>query len=156
MMGPGTRVRLKVLADQNNATVTAAATRQIEENGWVLDSSGRFTLEAKMFIGEAQTTQYGSIIGNQTITVSLRPHVSQYRILLQDEVVWQNSTATGAPPMLRTQGNESVQDKVDSLNRPNVDFFSMFDIPETVIDPKKSKGIGTSMVTNRGLVAKKE
>jgi hypothetical protein len=28
-------------------------------------------------------------------------------------------------------------------------------VPDSVIDPKKNKGIGTSLVTNRGLILKK-
>jgi hypothetical protein len=155
LMGPGSRVRLNVQASENNIAVTNAATRKISENGWIADPNGEFTLEAKMYVGPSQTTQYGSIIGNQMVSVSISPHVSQYRILLGNEVVWQNSTVAGAPPMVHTQGGQSVQESVDRFNLPNVAFFSQAVVPDTVIDPKKSKGIGTSLVTNRGLVQKK-
>jgi hypothetical protein len=156
LMGPGTRVKLEVKAEGNDSEVTSAASRQIAANKWVEDPNGEFTLQARMFVGPTKSTQYGSVIGNATTTVSISPHVSQYTILYRGEVVWQNGTATGAPPVIHTWGGESIQGKIDSLNKPNVSFFSLFDIPDTVIDPKKINGIGTSMVTNRGLVPKKE
>jgi hypothetical protein len=156
LMGPGSRVRLNVQASENNIAVTNAATRKISENGWIADPNGEFTLEAKMYVGPTQSTQYGSIMGKETISVSISPHVSQYRILWGNEVVWQSSTTTGAPPMVHTYGGQSVQETVDRFNQPNVSFFSQSVVPDSVVDPKKSKGIGTSLVTNRGLVLKKQ
>ena len=57
--------------------------------------------------------------------------------------------------MVHTYGGQSVQETVDRFNQPNVSFFSQSVVPDSVVDPKKSKGIGTSLVTNRGLVLKK-
>jgi len=152
---PGTAVRLDVRAGGDSARVQAALEREIQANGWTLSGSASIVVVAEMKIGDMQQVTYRSLGGRGMggeETVSITPHISQVRIEVGSNVAWQAGTSTGAPPMMRLQEGETVQGEVNRWQRPNVDFFEKIDIPEKLLDPTKRNGIGTTQVTNRGLI----
>ena len=57
--------------------------------------------------------------------------------------------------MITLREGESLQQKIDENQKPNIGFFSTTDIPEAIINPAFRTGLGTSVITNRGLVKKK-
>lgn len=57
--------------------------------------------------------------------------------------------------MIQLREGESLQQKINETQQPNIGFFSTTDVPESIINPAFRSGLGTSVITNRGLVKKK-
>ena len=55
---------------------------------------------------------------------------------------------------IRLEEGQSAQGEADKWNRPNPGFFDSVDVPDSVLDPTKKLGLGTTQVTNRGLTPK--
>jgi hypothetical protein len=49
---------------------------------------------------------------------------------------------------------QTAQSEVSKWQNPNPGFFDQVAIPARILDPAKKNGLGTTEVTNRGLVAK--
>ena len=56
--------------------------------------------------------------------------------------------------MIQLREGESLQQKIAETQKPNLGFFSTTDVPESIINPEFRTGLGTSVITNRGLVKK--
>lgn len=152
---PGTEMRLQVDASENTERVRAAMEAEIKKNGWVLSENAKFTLVAEMKIGETQTTTYSSFgFGGASESVSVTPYISSARILMGEQVCWSGGTSTGAPPILMLREGQTVQSEVDKWQKPHPEFFDTVDIPEKILDPAKRNGLGSTQVTNRGLIPK--
>jgi len=152
---PGTAVRLDVRAGGDTARVQAALEREIRANGWKLSPSASIVVVAEMKVGETQQVTYRTLMGPQRgreETVSVTPHISEVRIEVGSEVAWQSATRTGAPPMVTLKEGESVQGEANRWQNPNAEFFDTVDMPERILDPAKRNGLGTTQVTNRGLI----
>ena len=44
-------------------------------------------------------------------------------------------------------------EQIDSWQKPNVQFYETVEIPAKILDPSKKDGLGTTRVTNQGLVS---
>ena len=152
---PGTRMKLDVRAGANSPRVTTALASKIQANGWILDPTAGVVMVAEMKRGETQTVQYrshGFRSGSSTQTVTVTPYISTVRIKVNDKVAWQSGTSTGAPPILRLKEGESIQQEVNRWQTPNIKFFDSVKIPAEILDPAKRNGLGTTEVSNRGLI----
>jgi len=56
--------------------------------------------------------------------------------------------------MLFLREGQTAQGEVSKWQAPQPGFFDTVDIPDKIIDPSKRNGLGTTEVTNRGLVVK--
>jgi hypothetical protein len=151
LMGPGTRVRVMVDAIEGSDKIQSAVKAQVAKNQWIEDTSAAYTVKARLYRGETQTVQYQSFGGNQTISVSATPYISSVEIMKGDKSVWTNMSSSGIPPVLRLREGQDAQSEVSKWQVADVDFFERSDIPDSVLDPEKKRGLGVSDVTIRGL-----
>jgi hypothetical protein len=157
IMKPGSEVRIQVTTGQHDAKVREALLAAIEKTGWVHSESAEAVLIAEMKRGETQNVTYNSGgfgRAQSSQSVSVTPFVSSLVLKLGDKVLWQTGTSTGAPPVLFLRDGQTAQGEVNKMQNPDSDFFSRVKIPEKLIDPDKRNGLGTTDVTNRGLIAK--
>ncbi len=155
----GTPVQLNVQAGEETARVQAALEEKIKKNGWILSPTAEAILVAEMKRGDQQTITYrvsgfGKRPSEQTATVT--PYISTMRLTIGKQVAWQSGTSSGAPHSVTLKEGETVQAEVDRWQHPNVEIFEKVEIPARIIDPAKRDGLGTTEVTNRGLVVKGE
>jgi hypothetical protein len=151
---PKSEVRLDVKAGEHQAQVEAALIKQIEQNGWVLRPDATIVMTAEMKRGETQSTTYTSRRDGATQSVTITPYVSTLMVKVGETVAWQSGTATGASPMMFLGPGQTAQGEADKWNHPNPKFFETVDIPDSILDPARRNGLGTTEVTNRGLVPK--
>jgi hypothetical protein len=152
---PGTAIRLDIQAGENNARVQAAMEATIKKNGWTVSPTATTVLVAELKRGQQQTIEYhvsGFGRGDSNSSASVVPYVSSVKIMIGDQVAWEGGTSTGAPVMMMLKPGQSVQAEVDRWQRPDVEFFEKLDIPAKILDPTKRSGLGTTQVTNRGLI----
>ncbi|MCA9133885.1 MAG: hypothetical protein KDA45_12050 [Planctomycetales bacterium] len=151
----GHRVSLRVECGQYDTQVRQALLQQIEDNGWVLDESSPTVLTAKMGRGETQTTTYrkqgGLGPGEQTLSVTVTPYFSTLEVVHHGRSAWHAGGGSGAPPVIFLRDGESAQSKADDMQRPDPELFSRTDIPEKIFDPAKKNGLGSSLISARGL-----
>jgi len=155
LVKPGTEVQLDVIAGDDSPRVRAALQREIEANGWKLTRTAPIVVVAEMKVAETQQVTYRHANGpdrGREETVSVTPHVAEVRVEVDGERAWQESTRTGAPPRMRLREGDTVQGEISRWQRPQPEFFETLDVPERLLDPKKRYGLGTTQVTNRGLV----
>ena len=153
---PGEAVRLDVKAGENDARVRAALTAKIQANGWVLSDSAPNVMTAEMGQAETRTVTYhmrglGGSSGEQSVTVA--PFYSTLKLMVGDKQAWYGGTSTGPPPVIFLREGQTAQGEVDKWQHPNVAFFDTVSIPDRIMDPAKRSGLGSTQVTNRGLVA---
>lgn len=157
VLKPGSEVRLQVATGQYDAQVRRALEQEIEKNGWVLSESAGIVVEAKMGQSPTQTVTYSSGgfgRGQSTESVSVTPFYSSLQVKIGEQVAWSSGTSTGAPPMLWLREGQTAQGEVSKWQNPQPGFFDTVDIPDKILDPAKKNGLGTTEVTNRGLVVK--
>ena len=155
---PGTAVKLDVQAAENTPRVQAALDAKIRANGWVPSPASNVVLIAEMKRGDQQTITYhmpkfGGGGGQETTqTASVTPYISSLRLMIGDKVAWQSGTSTGAPSIIMLKEGQTAQAEIDKWLHPNPDFFDNVEIPSKILDPAKPTGLGTTQVTNRGLI----
>ncbi len=155
---PGTPVKLVVSTGQYDAQVRKALEAEIQENGWILSENTSVVITATMGQSATQSVTYGSGIGfgrsQNSETVSVTPFYSRLEIKVGDVVAWQGGTSTGAPPVIWLREGQTAQGEVSKMQSPQPGFFDTVEIPDKIIDPAKRNGLGTTEVTNRGLIVK--
>jgi hypothetical protein len=153
---PGTEVRVQVQTGEHDVRVSKALLAEIEKNGWKLNDSAKVVLTAEMKQGETQQVTYSSGPfgrGDQQ-TVSITPFISSLQLKMGEAVIWSSGTSTGAPPFVWLKEGQTLQGEVSRWQNPDPGFFERVDIPEKILDPAKRRGLGTTEVTNRGLIPK--
>jgi hypothetical protein len=153
-MKPGSAVRLQVQAGEHQSRVEAALKKEIQKNGWVLQPGATSVLSAEMKQGETQTITYKFFRTGEEQSATITPHVASLELKVGDKIAWQSGTGSGASPVIFLQPGETAQDVLDKWNNPRPQFFESVDIPDSILDPAKRNGLGTTQVTNRGLVPK--
>jgi len=155
IMKPGSAVRLELKCGEHNARIQAALEKKVADNQWVLNASAPATLTAEMSRGETQTVTYHTFgLGGAEQSATITPFISQLKLEVGGKLAWQSGTSTGAPPIMHLQEGESVQAKLNEWQHPNPGFFETVDIPASILDPDKRKGLGVTNVSSRGLVPK--
>lgn len=155
LLKPGSKVRLDVQAGDHSSQVTAALTQKIRANNWVLSPNAEAVLTATMTRGKTQTVayQFGGRSG-EVVSATVTPYISSLQLMVGKEVAWQSGTSSGPPSVVTLLTGQSVQGQVDSWQVPNPGFFDSVAIPERIMSPSFKLGLGTTAVTNRGLVPK--
>ncbi len=154
---PGTAVKLDVQAAENTPRVQAALDAKIRANGWVPSPASNVVLIAEMKRGDQQSITYhmhkfGGGGQETTQTASVTPYISSLRLMIGDKVAWQSGTSTGTPGIIMLKEGQTAQAEIDKWQHPNPDFFDNVEIPAKILDPTKRTGLGTTQVTNRGLI----
>lgn len=155
ILKPGSVVKLEVNCGEYTAQVQEALDAEIKKNGWTTNDAATAVITATMSQAEAQTITYrsggfGQPVSEQTVTVT--PFVSSLVLKMADKEIWSSGTRTGAPGIISAKEGQSLQEEVDRWQKPNPGFFSTVDIPDKIMDPAKKNGLGTTKVTNRGLI----
>lgn len=155
VLKPGSKVRLDVQAGEFNARVTDALKKKVQANKWVVEPNSDIVLTATMTRGKTQTVAYQTGGRNgEVVTATVTPYISSAQLLVGKEVAWQSGTSSGSPSTVLLLPGQSVQGQVDSWQVPNPAFFENVTIPDRIMDPAYKLGMGTTAVTNRGLVPK--
>lgn len=150
----GSAVRVEVNAGNDSVAIGKRLEQKLYANGWKIDGNAKITVKAEMKIGEEQTTTYRSSFGGGEQTVRIRPHISAIAIEVDGKIAWQAGTANGPPLVMFLQEGQTAQSEADKWNRPNPGFFESAEIPKEILDPKFSRGLGSTDVTVRGLIPK--
>ena len=150
---PGHRVRIEVQCGEFDAQVKNALMRQIEENGWVYDATAATVIKAEMGRSEPQTVTYKPMSGgsSSTQTVTVTPYFSRMELSYNGKVAWQAGGGSGLPGVIFMRPGESAQSQADAQQKPYPGLFSQTDIPEKIFDPTKKNGLGSSLISARGL-----
>jgi hypothetical protein len=150
---PGSTIRLVLKTGENDARVQAALEAAIEKSGWVLDPNSSTILTAEMGRADPRQVTYYDWEDNPVETATLTPYFSKVTIEYEGKVVLKRSVGNYAPRLVFLEQGETVQQKIDEWEKPSVDFFDRLHLPKEVLHPEKIDGVGTTRVTNRGLVA---
>lgn len=151
VLRPGDRFSIKVDCGQHNTQVERDLRKQIEDNGWVFDPSSSTVLSASMGRSETQTVTYRNQMSGESQTVTTTPHFSRMEIIYNGTSIWSTSGGSGLPPVMFVDGSESIQQKASASERPDAGLFSRAEIPEKIFDPAKKRGLGSSLISSRGL-----
>lgn len=150
---PGTEIAVNIQCGEYNERVWAAVQKAMNDNGWVLNQNSKIILTAEMKRGDQQTVTYQSRFGGGgSQTVTCVPFISTLTLAVGKNPFWTSGTSTGAPAMMMLRDGQSAQGEVDKMQRPNPEFFEGVKIPAKIMDPAKRGGLGSTKVTNRGLV----
>ena len=128
--------------------------REVEKNKWVIRADAPNVLTAEMKRGETQTVTYQNRSNGTSQSATITPHVATLQLSVGGTVAWTSGTSSGAPPFISLQPGQTAQAEIEKWNNPHPQFYDTVDIPDSILDPKKRNGLGTTEVTNRGLVAK--
>ena len=152
---PGAAIRLDVQAGNDAARVQADLERKITENQWKLDPNATTVLIAEMKRGEPTKINYRSMdVGRnqREESVTITPELSTVRIEMSGKTVWQSATSSGPPAIISLREGQTIQGEAARWQHPNPEFFDTVKIPSSIMDPAKKNGLGSTSVTNRGLV----
>lgn len=153
----GHAVGISVECGQHDQQVREALMKQIENNGWVYDASSDTVLVAKMGRGKTQTVNYRMTNGRggeHTESVTITPYYSTLQLMYQGTSAWYAGGGSGAPPVIYLTDNESAQSKASAMQKPDPGLFSRAKVPEKIFDPGKKNGLGSSLISARGLTPK--
>jgi SLA1 homology domain 1, SHD1 len=148
---PGSAVSLTLKCGAHDAAVRAALEKQIADNGWTLSPTAATTMTAEMGRGQSQTVTYRMFDGSGDQSATLTPFFSSLKLEVGGKLAWQSGTSTGASPIIQLRTGETAQDQVNQWQNPNVEFFAKVDLPDTILDPDKRRGLGVTNVSTRGL-----
>ncbi len=152
----GAKFKVEVAAIDHASEIRQAIMKEIQANGWTFDASASNTIMAEYKRGEAREIRYelhsmrGG--GREVQSATITPFVANLRVMVGKDEAWGTMSSSGPPPVVSMREGDSLQKEVDRSNQPVWSFYQHVDIPAEIIDPKKRGGLGTTAVTNRGLV----
>lgn len=88
------------------------------------------------------------------MTASVQPFLSSITLSIDGQPAWIAHSSVGVPTSMILREGDSLQERIDATQSPDVEFFRERDIPEAIINPAFREGLGTSLITNRGLQEK--
>lgn len=152
----GTRFRIDVAAIDHAGEIRQALMKELEANGWVYDNAAKNIIQADYKRGQPQEVRYEiqSARGGsrQVQSATITPYIAVLKIFVGKEEVWATVSSTGPPSVVSMREGDTLQGQVDRGNQPMWNYYATIDIPTELIDPNKRRGLGTTAVTNRGLV----
>lgn len=154
---PGTRIRLEVrCGDEINQDVYVALKKKIEENDWILDQENPYAIMyADAERQNSVTTEY--VVSGPGVyrreSVTYTPNLYKLKIAVKDEDLWSSQMRSGLPPFITIRPEESIQSRVPGYEKLSVSYFENVDLPARVMHPQYARGLGTTDVTTRGLIA---
>jgi hypothetical protein len=87
-------------------------------------------------------------------SATVQPLISTIELSINGQPAWRARSSRGVPPFIRLGEGETLQQKVNESQTPDIGFFASQDIPEAIVNPVFREGLGTSVITNRGLKKK--
>ena len=152
----GAKFRIDVAAIDHASEIREALMKEIQANGWVYDVAAKNAIQAEYKRGEPREVRYElqSIRGGgrEVQSATITPYVASVKILVGNDEAWSAISSSGPPPTVSMREGDSLQSEVDRSNQPTWSFYQSVDIPTEIIDPNKRGGLGSTAVTNRGLV----
>ncbi len=153
---PGAKFRVDITALDHEREIRQAIMNEITVNGWVYDALAPNSIEAEYKRGQSREIRYelqsmrGG--GREVQSANIMPFEATIKIKVKNDEVWATMSSSGPPPVVMMREGDTLQSEVDRANQPVWSFYQTLDIPAQIIDPKKRGGLGTTAVTNRGLV----
>ena len=152
----GAKFRVDVTAIDHASEIRQALLKEIQANGWVYDANALNAIKAEYKRGEPREIRYElqSIVGGgrQVQSATITPYVASVKVMVGDDEAWSNISSSGPPPVVSMREGDSLQSEIDRSNQPTWSFYQTVDIPTEIVDPKKRGGLGSTAVSNRGLV----
>lgn len=152
----GAKFRIDVAAIDHASEIRQALMQQIQANGWIYDAAAKNAIQAEYKRGEPREIRYElqSVRGGgrEVQSATITPYIASLKILVGKDEAWSAISSSGPPPVVSMREGDSLQSEVDRSNQPTWGFYQTVDIPTDIIDPKKRGGLGSTAVTNRGLV----
>lgn len=151
----GSHVSIKVNCGPHNSRVDNSLLEQIKDNGWIYDANSSTVLVAEMGRSKTQTVNYRMTnyrtgdTYNQSVTVT--PYYSRLKLMHNGVLAWSASGGSGVPPLIHLNQGQSAQAEADAMQKPDPGLFRRVDIPEKIYDPAKKNGLGSSLISARGL-----
>ncbi len=153
---PGAKFRMEVSAIDHGSEIRQALQKEMTANGWVYDPAAPNLIQAEYKRGEAREIRYEMHSvrggGRSVQSASITPYIAALKIFVGKDEAWGTMSSSGPPPVVSMREGDSLQSEVDRSNQPTWGFYQNLDIPAEIIDPKKRGGLGTTSVSNRGLV----
>lgn len=101
--------------------------------------------------GNGQTVQYESMSSKDVVSVTTTPYISAYEIRRGEDLLLSSASSSGVPPVIFLARERRKSKRANGRMRIIV-FFTRVDIPQSVMDPAKKRGLGASSISNRGVV----
>lgn len=154
LMGPATAVQLRINTIESEEMIRQALEGQVKSNGWTISPNAAYTITATLKRGESQTVQYENMRSREVVSVTTTPFISAYEIHRGNELIWSSGSSSGVPPVILF-GDGTPQSQASKWEKADHDFFTRVDIPDSVMDPAKKGGLGTSYISSRGVEKRK-
>ena len=156
----GARFRVEVTAIDHSNEIREALIREVTDNGWIYDPGSENLIQAEYKRGEPREIRYELYSvrshNREVQSATITPYLANLKIFVGKDEVWSNMSSSGPPPLVSMQEGDTLQKEVDRSNQPMWSYFQSIDIPTEIFDPRKRGGLGSTAVTNRGLVESKD
>lgn len=150
LMGPSTAVQLRISTIESEPTIRKALEEQVKSNGWTISPNALYTVTATLKRGEPQTVQYENMSSREVVSVTTTPFISSYEIHRGEELLWSSASSSGVPPVILF-GEGTPQSQASKWENADHGFFTRVDLPDSIMDPSKKGGLGTSSISSRGV-----
>ncbi len=136
--------------------IRAALAKQLQENGFTVQETAPLTLILQVQVGKTETAEvreFGeSPFSAADATVTYTPTTSQIRLVRGETLLWKELSANSPVGSFHVKENESCQQAVDRICRPNTAFFTMVQLPAPgLLLPDSKRQLGAWKLTGSGL-----
>lgn len=155
VLKPGAKIRLVLntsASPEEQVRIKESLSKQIESHGMLVDDTSSLVLTGTTTIGQpAQQTYKFEGAPDQTVTST--PQIATVTLTIGAEVLWKQESVIGGaiPFVISLEKGQSAQDYVNSLAKPNFDFFHHLEIPSRLAKPAPGGAYGFSKLTPRGI-----
>ncbi len=155
VLKPGAQIRLVLntsATPEEQGRIKASLTKQIESQGMSVDDTSSLVLTGTTTVGQpAQQTYKFEGAPDQTVTST--PQIATVALSLGGEVLWKQESVIGGaiPFVISLEKGQSAQDYVNSLAKPNFEFFHHLEIPARLAKPAPGGAYGFSKLTPSGI-----
>ncbi|MEI8211339.1 MAG: SHD1 domain-containing protein [Planctomycetota bacterium] len=135
--------------DIDGATVIQSLQQKAIEAGYRVDPAAPVRLVGKVTRGKTETQSYRSFGGPGLQDVSFTPYITSVELESNGKLLWQNSTRSGLPFMIR--GEKTLDQVAREHEKPDPGFFGRIILPSQVLKPEYQSGFGSSIVSANGI-----
>ena len=156
VLDAGVKLRVDVSAGSTadeKARIKATLVREITAKGMLVDDSSTLVLSASTSTGKTSTETYHFYGGMPDQTVSTTEQICSLRLTQGGQTAWQVQSVTGGsvPFYIRLRPGDSAQDYINSITKPNLQFFYDAEIPARLAKVPEAGAYGFSNVTKNGV-----
>lgn len=164
LLKPGVSVSLQTnvsCTEQERAAIMTYIASQMKDRGITIAPGQPIELSLSVEQGKTEQREYGSgpSFGPFARTgekVTITQKISRMRITYQGKTVWEVHAFSGDPGfMLMRKQNQTMQQAVDEMGKPNLGVFTATRLPSYLVMPSNPMYLGASELTGRGLRDKK-